>query len=113
MSRCIGRWRRRRAGRRWSGSRVRRLFRNMKNIMRRSWRMAGKLVAVAVLSAALYAQEVKPAIDPKPVIDNDRVTVWDVIWTKGATFPAAPDRDLVTMRLTGANAGTAGFSAKG
>jgi hypothetical protein len=75
--------------------------------------MAGKLVAVAVLSAALYAQDLKPVIDPKPVIDNDRVTVWDVTWTKGATFPAAPDRDLVTMRLAGANAGTAGFSAKG
>jgi hypothetical protein len=62
---------------------------------------------VAVVSAALYAQ------DLKPVIDNDRVTVWDVTWTKGATYPAAPDRDAVFMRLTGANAGTASFSAKG
>jgi hypothetical protein len=36
-----------------------------------------------------------------------------VTWTKGATYPAAPDRDVVFMRLTGANAGTASFSAKG
>ncbi len=49
----------------------------------------------------------------KPAIDNERVTVWDVTWTQGQTNPAAPDRDAVFMRLTGHNAGTAIFSAKG
>src|ERR1700722_327626 len=104
MSRCIGRWRRRRAGRRWSGSRVRRLFHNMKNIMRRSWLMAGKLIAVALLSAALYAQ------DPKPVIDNDRVTVWDV--TAEPRLAPTVDHDVVVMELTGSHARTASFIAK-
>jgi hypothetical protein len=66
-----------------------------------------KLIVVALMAAALNGQEAKP------VIDNERVTVWDVTWTKGATYPAAPDRDAVFMRLTGANAGTASFSAKG
>ena len=47
--------------------------------------------------------------DAKPVIDNDRVTVWDVTGTN----PAGHDRDVVVMRLTGAKAGTASFSAKG
>jgi hypothetical protein len=69
--------------------------------------MVYKLIAVAVIGAAVYGQE------EKPVIDNERVTVWDVTWAKGATYPAAPDRDVVFMRLTGANAGTASFSAKG
>jgi hypothetical protein len=66
-----------------------------------------KLIAVALMAAALHGQEAKP------VIDNERVTVWDVTWTKGAAYPAAPDRDAVFMRLTGAKAGTASFSAKG
>ena len=48
----------------------------MKNTMKRSWQMVGKLIAFAVVGAALYGQELKP------VIDNERVTVWDVMWTK-------------------------------
>jgi hypothetical protein len=48
--------------------------------------MVSKLIAVAFLSAAMYAQ------DLKPVIDNERVTVWDVTSTKGQTNPAGRDR---------------------
>jgi hypothetical protein len=66
-----------------------------------------RLVVLAVVCAAAYGQ------DAKPVIDNDRVTVWDVTVTKGQTNPGERDRDVVVMRLTGANAGTASFSAKG
>jgi hypothetical protein len=62
---------------------------------------------VAAIGVAGYGQELKP------VIDNERVTVWDVTWSKGQLNPAVSDRDVVTMRLTGANAGTASFSAKG
>jgi hypothetical protein len=38
----------------------------------------------------------------KPIIDNDRVTVWDVIWEKDQPgFAAAADRDAVTVYLSG------------
>jgi quercetin dioxygenase-like cupin family protein len=50
----------------------------------------------------------------KPVIDNDRVTVWDVTWTKGQTNPArGHDRDAVVMWIDGDKARTASFSPKG
>jgi hypothetical protein len=74
--------------------------------MKKSWQMVSKLIAFMAV-CALYGQ------DGKPVIDNERVTVWDVTWTKGAINPAAPDRDAVLMRLTGPHAGTASFMAKG
>lgn len=66
-----------------------------------------KLMAVALLGAAVYGEGLKP------VIDNDRVTVWDVTWTKGASYPAARDRDVVVMHLTGPDAGTAIFTPAG
>ncbi len=69
--------------------------------------MLKSIVLGAICVAAAFCQ------DQKPAIDNERVTVWDVTWTKGQTNPAAPDRDAVFMRLTGHNAGTAIFSAKG
>jgi hypothetical protein len=68
--------------------------------------MVGKLIVTAILGLAAYGQELKP------VIDNERVRVWDVTWTKGQTNPAGRDRDVVVMWLTGAKAGTASFSAK-
>jgi hypothetical protein len=38
----------------------------------------------------------------KPIIDNDRVTVWDVAWEKGQPgFTAAADHDAVTVYLVG------------
>jgi hypothetical protein len=66
------------------------------------------LVAMAVCVAAAFSQ------DLKPVIDNDRVTVWDVMWTKGQTNPArGHDRDAVVMSVSGPHAGHASFIAKG
>ncbi len=38
----------------------------------------------------------------KPIIDNDRVTVWDVTWEKNQPgFAAAGDHDAVTVYLVG------------
>ena len=69
--------------------------------------MVVKWFAFVGFCAALYGQ------DLKPVIDNERVTVWDVTGTKGQANPAlGHDRDAVVMRLTGADAGTASFIAK-
>jgi hypothetical protein len=66
-----------------------------------------KWIALAAFCVTLPAQELKP------VIDNDQVRVWEVTWVKGETNPARADRDVVVMRLTGPNAGTASFIAKG
>jgi hypothetical protein len=66
-----------------------------------------KLVVVALMAAALHGQEAKP------VIDNERVTVWDVTWTKGQTNPARGHAlDAVVMWYTGDKAGQAFFSPK-
>jgi hypothetical protein len=69
--------------------------------------MVAKVTALLVIGVAAYGQDLKPAID------NERVTVWDVKWTKGTANPAGRDLDAVIMRLTGAGAGTASFSSKG
>jgi hypothetical protein len=69
--------------------------------------MVAKTIALLVITVAVYGQ------DLKPVIDNDRVTVWDVTWNKATANPAGRDRDAVMMRLAGAGAGTASLSAKG
>ena len=69
--------------------------------------MVSKLIAFMAVCAAVHGQELKPAID------NERVTVWDVTWTKGAANPAALDRDVVVVQLTGPHARTASFIAKG
>jgi len=64
-----------------------------------------KLIALAAVCAAGFAQDVKP------VIDNDRVIVWDVTLTKGQTNPArGHDRDTVVMALAEHKAA---FYAKG
>lgn len=40
----------------------------------------------------------------KPIIDNDRVTVWDVTWTKDQpSFTGASGHDAVTVYLSGAD----------
>ncbi|MBV9771944.1 MAG: hypothetical protein JOZ32_20395 [Bryobacterales bacterium] len=82
------------------------------------------------LSAVCYAAALGQAgqaetHDAMPVIDNDRVTVWDVTWTKGQTNPArGHDSDGVVMWVTGGKLqtsagivkrqrGEASFSAKG
>lgn len=42
------------------------------------------------------------AQNDKPIIDNARVTVWDVTWTKDRpSFAAAGDHDAVTVYLSG------------
>lgn len=70
--------------------------------------MLRSIVLVACAAAAAFGQQLKP------VIDNERVTVWDVKWTKGQTDPASGhDADVAVMRLRGAKAGTASFEAKG
>lgn len=71
--------------------------------------MVVKLVALAwVICAALSGQ------DLKPVIDNERVTVWDVTWTKGQANPASGrDHDVVTMWIAGNKVRQASFTKKG
>ena len=55
-------------------------------------RIAGLLLIPLVASAQ----------NEKPIIDNDRVTVWDVTWTKDQpSFAVAGDRDSVTVYLSG------------
>ena len=49
-----------------------------------------------LVSVAAFGQ------DAKPVIDNDRVTVWDVTWTYGQKNPArGHQRDAVVMWVAG------------
>jgi hypothetical protein len=51
--------------------------------------------------------------EAKPVIDNDRVTVWDVTWTKGQTNPVrGHNRDAVVLWIAGGKARTASLSPK-
>jgi hypothetical protein len=65
--------------------------------------MVGKLILVAILGVAAYGQELKP------VIDNERVTVWDVQGKQ----PPASNLDAVVMRLAGSKARSAVFIPKG
>ena len=70
--------------------------------------MVSKFIALALMGAGAYAQ------DATPVIDNDRVTVWDVTWDKGTTNPArGHDLDAVEMWIAGDKVGAAFFSPKG
>jgi hypothetical protein len=63
---------------------------------------------MAVFATAAFSQDLKPAID------NDRVTVWDVTWTKGQINPArGHDHDAVVMWVSGPQARHASFIAKG
>lgn len=49
---------------------------------------------------------------PTPIIDNERVTVWDVTWAKGQPNPLPrTEHDFVAVSLT--NRGTAVFKHKG
>lgn len=70
--------------------------------------MVAKFLVLSLLAAALFGQA------RKPVIDNDRVTVWDVIWSKGQTNPAkGHDLDSVILWTAGPKARTAEFSPRG
>jgi hypothetical protein len=65
--------------------------------------MAVKLIAIAVVWGAVYGQE------SRPVIDNERVTVWDVAGTQGQSDPGGRGSNVVVLWLTGAKARTASF----
>ena len=64
-----------------------------------------KLMVVALMAPALHGQETKP------VIDNERVTVWDV--TAEPRLVRTMDHDAVVMELMGSHARTASFILKG
>jgi hypothetical protein len=52
------------------------------------------LLALAICLAA-------SAENVKPIVDNERVTVWDVTWTKGQPNPLPPmEHDFVDISLT-------------
>jgi len=60
-------------------------------------RAAVRWVAVTLLGASLPA-----SAQPAPVIDNERVTVWDIVLEKGTAGPVTPhDMDTVIMILEG------------
>jgi hypothetical protein len=69
------------------------------------------LKPIALLTVCIAAAS---AQDAKPVIDNERVAVWDVTWKPGQANPSSGhDRDVVTMWIAGGKARQASFSAKG
>jgi hypothetical protein len=68
--------------------------------------MVAKTIALLVIGAAVYSQ------DLKPVIDNDRVTAWDTT-TGDPRLARNVDHDVVVMELTGTHARTASFIPKG
>jgi len=68
-----------------------------------------------VLKTALFTLTLclaAAAETPQPIVDNERVTVWDVTWTKGQPNPLPrPQHDFVAVSLT--RRGTAVFKHKG
>jgi hypothetical protein len=60
-----------------------------------------KLVKICI-AGLLLLPLLAPAQGHKPIIDNDRVTVWDVTWTKDQpSFTGASGHDAVTVYLSG------------
>jgi hypothetical protein len=54
------------------------------------------VMSLSASSAVIYGE------DAKPILDNERVTVWDVTWTKGTSIPApALAGDWVRVDLLG------------
>jgi hypothetical protein len=69
--------------------------------------MPNRCILFLAACMALYAQA------PKPVIDNDRVTVWDVKWTKGTLDPSrGRELDTVVLWTAGPKVRTASFIPK-
>lgn len=65
-------------------------------------------ILLLACAAGAFGQELKP------VIDNERVTVWDVTWTKGQTNPARGHHDdAVVLWVAGTKIRTASFSKSG
>ena len=64
-------------------------------------RVMMKLVIMRI-AGLLFLPLLASAQGNKPIIDNDRVTVWDVTWAQDQpSFAAAGDRDAVTVYLSG------------
>lgn len=60
-----------------------------------------KLVRTRIAGLLLFPLLASAQVN-KPIIDNDRVTVWDVTWTKDQpSFTAASEHDAVTVYLVG------------
>jgi hypothetical protein len=60
-----------------------------------------KLVKICVAGLLFFPLLASAQVN-KPIIDNDRVTVWDVTWEKNQTgFTATNDHDAVTVYLSG------------
>jgi len=60
-----------------------------------------KLVKICI-AGLLLLPLLAPAQGNKPIIDNNRVTVWDVTWEKNQPgFTASSDHDAVTVYLSG------------
>jgi hypothetical protein len=58
--------------------------------------------AIRWFAIPLLAGSLPAVAQPAPVIDNERVTVWDIKLTKGEAGPATPnDQDTVIMFLEG------------
>ena len=53
--------------------------------------MIGSIVLTAICLGTAFGQD--------PVIDNERVTVWDVTWAKGTANPAGTASDLEDTAL--------------
>lgn len=65
--------------------------------------------SILLFSASLLLASLPAWAQLAPVIDNDRVTVWDVRLAKGASGPTTPrDLDTVVMFLEGGRIRTAG-----
>jgi len=68
--------------------------------------MGARFLVLALVCAGLFGQEAKP------LIDNERVTVWDVMPAKGETHPPR-EQDSVVLWIAGERARTAAFVPKG
>src|SRR5690242_19238590 len=56
----------------------------------------------AITALLLFFQAAAPHEAVKPIVDNERVRVWDLTWTKGKPDPVARRQfDTVTVYLTG------------
>jgi hypothetical protein len=71
-------------------------------------RPVARWLAVMLLGASLPARA-----QPAPVIDNERVIVWDIVLEKGTAGPVTPhDMDTVIMFLEGGRIRTVAGSGK-
>jgi len=61
-----------------------------------------RAVKICIAGLLVFLPFVALAQSDKPVIDNDRMTVWDVKWTKDQpSFAGVGDHDAVTVYLSG------------